>query len=153
CQRVLRCEIKHEDVPALTVVHVQALTIRRKRQPIRLRQILRQQGYFSRGIETKDALKRELLLLPLGQVERGISEIDRTVGTDYDVIGTVELFAFEAGRQNFVLSFGINSNNRPQNTGAINESLLTVVGVAVGVAERNQLLFSSIHVHAKNFVS
>ena len=50
-------------------------------------------------------------------------------------------------------SFTVNPNDGAQNARAIDELLLAIVGVAVGIAERNELLFPSIHGHLKNLAT
>src|SRR5256884_2732351 len=74
----------------------------------------------------------------------------------------LEMFFFSSRRRHTrcsrdwssdVCSSDLNPNDGAQNAGAIDESLLAIVGVAVGIAERNELLFRSIHVYVKNLVT
>jgi hypothetical protein len=94
----------------------------------------------------------DFLSLALHQIERGIGETDRTVGTDDDVVGAVELLAFEVVGEDGVLTVWSDSNDGAQDARGVDQTELTVVGVAVGIAECEQLFFVAVGVDAKNFV-
>ena len=118
-----------------------------------MRKVFRKQAHIAFGVQAVHALKRNFLLLPWGQIKRRICEIKRAVWAEHHVVGTVESLSFEVVSKNLIISIFRNGNDGPQDAGAINQSAHPVVGVTIGITERNEFLFSPIvQVYAEDFI-
>src|ERR1700691_6004915 len=55
-------------------------------------------------------------------------------------------------RQNFIFSVGSDRDDRAQYAGAVDQPMLSVEGIAVGITERNHFVFLSIGMEPVNLV-
>src|SRR5579863_1017606 len=151
-ERAVGVNIVDANVFLRAVVHVEMLSIGREGEAVGLREIFCQQRDLAAVVETIDALIRDLLRLPFHQVERGVGEIDRAIGSYRDVVRTVEFLPFEVVGEDGVLAVRRDPNNRAQNARRVDKAKLTVVGIAVWIAQRDQFLFVPVGIDAKNLV-
>jgi len=103
-------------------------------------------------IQAIDALESNFLLLSRDKIKCGIGEVDGAVGTKDDVIRAVQFLAFETVSEDLVFSVGSDLNDGAKDAGAVNEAMIAVVGVAVGIAERNDFLLLAVERNVENFV-
>ena len=74
------------------------------------------------------------------------------VGANHHIVRTVEFLAFKVIGENCVFPIRRDSNDGAQYAGTINQSMLLVVSIAIGIAERNQFFFVAVQKDAVNFV-
>src|SRR5580700_1813399 len=151
-QRAIGRKIIDADIPLLAVIYVEALAIGRESQSIGLRQIFGQKAGLASFVEPINALERNFLRFSLGQIERGIGEINGAVGPNDHIVRTVEPFSFEMVRENGVLSIRANANNRAQYARAIEQPELPVKRAPVRIAQGDQLLFVSVGINSIDLV-
>src|SRR6267378_4919882 len=141
------------NVSLLAVSHVETLSIRREGEPIGLRQIHCEQAYLAIGIQAIHALKRNLLLHSLHQVESRVGEVDRTVGADDYIVGAVEAVPLITISENLVMPAGLDSDDGAQDAGAIEKMIFAVEGISIGIAKRKDFLFAPVgNINAEYFV-
>src|SRR5229473_4195615 len=138
----------HADVSLLTVIHVEALAIGREGKPVGLCEVFGQEADISFFVQAVHALERYFLLLSFHQIERGIGEVESTVGTDHDIIRTVEFLSLILVSQYGVFPVRSYRDDGAQNAGAIDQTMLPVVGIAIGIAERDHFLFAAVFLSA-----
>ena len=79
-------------------------------------------------------MKRNLLDLSLRKIECRIGEIKSTVRPEYDIIGAIKTLAVIAIGENLVLSMPVDLNNCAKQTRTIDQTMLRVVSISVGIA-------------------
>jgi hypothetical protein len=151
-ERSIGIHIVDAYIALLGVVHVKVFPIGGKGEPVRLCQIFGEKAHFALFVEAVDALEGKLLLFSFYQVESRVREVDRSIRTDGDVVGAVEFLPLEAIRENCVLAVRSDGDDCAENASAVNEPALAVIGVTVGIAERNELLFAAVRIHLENLV-
>ena len=147
-------EVVYVDIALGGIINIQLGAVWRKREPIRIFHVLCQQLKLTIQSDAIDTLKGEFLLLPARQVRSWISKVDSAIRTKHHVIGAVETLALVMVHDYFV-TFAIRrqTDNRPQNTGTIQKTMLWIIGIAIRVAQRDDFLFlTSRSVYLENFV-
>src|SRR6266436_6643227 len=93
-QGAIAAKVIHADDSLLGVIYIQTLSIGRKSKAVRLRQVLGQETNIALFIQAVHTLERGFLLLSLYQIECGIGEVNRAVGTDYHIVRAVQFLSF-----------------------------------------------------------
>src|SRR5271166_5008500 len=104
------------------------------------------------GVQAVNALKWDLLLLSGHQIHSWIGEIKHTIRTNDHIVWTIQLLAVVVICQDVVFSVGSHFDDRSQHAGAVDQPMLPVKSVAVGIAERNHLFFLAIGMKPENLV-
>ena len=95
-----------------------------------------------------DALKGNLLLFSRNQIERWISEIQRALGPDNDVVRAVETLSLISICEHFVFPVRSHRDEGSQNARTIDQSMPAVEGIAVRVAQCDQFFFFAVWINA-----
>src|SRR5271169_2081755 len=105
------------------------------------------------GVQAINALKGDFLLFSGHQIHRRIREIESAIRANDHVVRAVESLALVAIRQDFVFSVSSHFDDGTQHTRTVNQTMLAVEGVAVGIAECNYFFFFAIGMQTKNLVN
>src|SRR5882724_2064744 len=132
----------------------------RKCQTVGLRKVFGQQSHVALvvaintalNVETIDALERNLLLLTLHQIQRGVGEVERAIRANNDVIRAIEFLSLKTVGEHSVFSIRRQGNNRAKHAGALDEAVIVIVGAPIGVAERNKFFLPAVQEDPVNLV-
>src|SRR5579885_2379192 len=102
------------------------MAVGRKGQPVRLRQIPREQSDVSAGVKPIDALEWDLLPCACRESKSGIGKVTRAIRAQHHVTRTVEFFPLITVSQNLVITARTYANHRTENTGAIDQSKVRI---------------------------
>src|SRR3954470_9559498 len=85
-ERAVGGNVVHPNVAFFAVVYIKMFSVRRKGEAVRLGEIFCEQAYVGFIIEAIHALKRNFLLCAGTEIHIRISEIERTVRTDDNIV-------------------------------------------------------------------
>ena len=111
-----------------------------------------QQSNFAVCAQAEHALIRKLLLFAFDEIERGIGEIERAIGSQNDIVRAVEFLPLIAIGEHFVFSVRIHGDDGAQDAGAIDQPVLLVVGVAVRIAQADDVFVMAVGKQLENLV-
>src|ERR1700733_7196673 len=119
-QSSVRVEVVYVDISLCGVINIQLGAVWRKREPIRIFQVLCQQLKLTVRSDAIDAFKREFLLLTARQVRSWIGKVNSAIRTEHHVVGTVQTLALVMIHDYFVaFAIGRQTDDRPENAGTV----------------------------------
>jgi hypothetical protein len=119
-QSTVRVKVVYVDISLGGIINIQLGAVWRKREPIRIFQVLCQQFKLTVQSAAIDAFKGEFLFLTARQVSSWISKVDSAIRTEHHVVGTVQTLALVMIHDYFVtLAIGRQTDDRAQNAGTV----------------------------------